>query len=180
MSNSNILEIIQGLHQAAANAYDGAHDERYVRDGEQKMAGLRREEGCPIHDKRVNDGFKVNFHGDSFCILYQSDIQLKEVHAGGFENNINAQINEIKNFLQKEYKSITGKSITLTPSGEVDIMVQSTSRVRSFVTAKQYYDISQFNLEPSMPADYDSSKEAIKKFLSQARSGRAPNDERRG
>ena len=29
MADSNILEIIQGLAQAAANGYDGAHDERY-------------------------------------------------------------------------------------------------------------------------------------------------------
>ena len=28
------LEIIQGISQAAANAYDGAHDERFVPDGE--------------------------------------------------------------------------------------------------------------------------------------------------
>ena len=30
MAESNILEIIQGLGQAAANAYDGAHDERIL------------------------------------------------------------------------------------------------------------------------------------------------------
>ena len=63
MAESNILEIIQGLSQAAANAYDGAHDERFVRDGEVKKAGLQREKGCPITDRRVNDGFKVSFHG---------------------------------------------------------------------------------------------------------------------
>ena len=177
--SSNTLEIIQGLAQAAANAYDGAHDERYVRDGEQKLAGLRREEGCPIHDKRVNDGFKVSFHGDSFCILYQSDIQLKEVHGGGFENMINGHINEDKNFLQKEFKSITGKTITLTPSAEVDIMVQSVSRVRSFVTAKQYYDISRLKLDPALPADYDSSKEAARNFLSQVSNSRPMNDTRK-
>ena len=56
MAKSNMLEIIQGLAQAAANGYDGAHDERYVRDGEAKKVGLRREEGCPLLDKRVNDG----------------------------------------------------------------------------------------------------------------------------
>ena len=59
MAESNILEIIQGLGQAAANAYDGSHDERFVRDGEAKKVGLNREEGCPIMDKRVNDGFKI-------------------------------------------------------------------------------------------------------------------------
>ena len=33
MSNTT-LEIIQGLSQAAANAYDGSHDERFTYDKE--------------------------------------------------------------------------------------------------------------------------------------------------
>ena len=84
MSNSNILEIVQGLAQAAANAYDGSHDKRFSHDGEERKAGLRREEGCPIMDSRVIDGFNV----DSWrCYVhsYQSDIKLKEVYSGGFE-----------------------------------------------------------------------------------------------
>ncbi len=58
MSNTT-LEIIQGLSQAAANAYDGAHDERYSYDGQSSSMGLRREDGCPIMDTQVMDGFKV-------------------------------------------------------------------------------------------------------------------------
>ena len=50
MSNTT-LEIIQGLAQAAANVYDGAHDERYSYDGESRTMGLKREEGCPLMDK---------------------------------------------------------------------------------------------------------------------------------
>ena len=49
------LEIIQGLSQAAANAYDGAHDERFSLDGQQRQVGLMREEGCPLMDSRVID-----------------------------------------------------------------------------------------------------------------------------
>ena len=55
------LEIIQGIAQAAANGYDGAHDERFVPDGETKKIGLSREEGCPIIDSRVIDGFGIKF-----------------------------------------------------------------------------------------------------------------------
>ena len=77
MAESNILEIIQGLAQAAANVYDGSHDERYVRDGEAKKVGLKREEGCPIMDKRVMDGFNVKFYGNQICIKYQSFIHLQ-------------------------------------------------------------------------------------------------------
>ena len=46
---ATVYEIVQGLSQAAANAYDGALDEK----GEMLEAGLQREEGDPILDKRV-------------------------------------------------------------------------------------------------------------------------------
>ena len=111
MSSSNMLEIVQGLAQAAANAYDGAHDKRFSHDGEERKVGLRREEGCAIMDSRVIDGFKVNFSGDTMCISYQSDIKLKEVYAGGFEQgwyaeSITTDISSgsILEFIEKENK----------------------------------------------------------------------------
>ena len=51
---SSTYEIVQGLAQAAANAYDGAHDERYALDGQARKVGLNREQGHPIIDKRVD------------------------------------------------------------------------------------------------------------------------------
>ena len=66
--SSTTLEIIQGLSQAAANAYDGSGDERYTLHGQAKKVGLNREEGRPLIDKRVNDGFSVKFYGDSMII----------------------------------------------------------------------------------------------------------------
>ena len=176
--SSNTLEIIQGLAQAAANAYDGAHDERFVREGEEIKAGLRREEGCPIMDSRVIDGFGVSFYGDMMCLKYQSDVKLKEVYAGKFENEINRMMNEIKKFLQKEYKKITGKSVSLTPEGEADILVQSTSRVRSFVNAKQHYRISALDAEPIFSEQERKIDQNIRDFLSQASTKRPKNDSR--
>ena len=35
------LEIIQGLAQAAAHGYDGAHDERYSHDGTARKVGSK-------------------------------------------------------------------------------------------------------------------------------------------
>ena len=131
--SSTTLEIIQGLAQAAANVYDGAHDKRYSYDGEERSMGLKREEGCPLMDKRVMDGFKVRFYGDSMILSYQSDILLKEVYAGKFEQDIESMLNDIKKFLQKEYRAVTGKSVSLTAKDEPSILVQSTSRVCSFV-----------------------------------------------
>jgi len=177
--SSTTLEIIQGLAQAAANVYDGAHDERFVRDGEAKAVGLKREEGCPIIDSRVMDGFSVSFSGDSICIKYQADVQLREVYANDFESMMEQQLNEIKNFLQKEYRAITGKSVTLKSKGEPQILVQSTSRVRSFVQAYQHYTISGVESLPILEPSIDKTRETTRKFLSQFSDKRPSNDTRK-
>ena len=135
------LEIIQGLSQAAANAYDGGHMENYALDGQARKVGLNREQGCPIKDKRVNDGFSVKFYGDSMIINYQSDVMMRDLKDNGFENDIARMLNEVKKFLQKEYKAITGNSVSLTKKGEPQILVQTTSRVRTFVQAYQHYKV---------------------------------------
>ena len=96
MSSSTTLEIILGLGQAAANAYDGAHDERFTLKGQTKQLNLKREEGCPINDSRVMDGFMVKFYGDKMCINYQGEVHLREVYGGKFEQDMEHLINEIK------------------------------------------------------------------------------------
>ena len=172
-----MLEIIQGLAQAAANAYDGAHDERFSLDGQARKVGLQREEGCPIMDSRVNDGFSVKFYGSKLCINYQSDIRLKDVHGGKFEQDITRQLNEIKKFLQKEYKAVTGNSVTLTSDGEPKILVQSVSRVRSFVQAYQHYKISGVKEEPIMDPAVEDNRAITRKFLEQFKAAKRPNNE---
>ena len=77
------------------------------------------------------------------------------------------QLNEIKKFLQKEYKAVTGKSVTLTASGEPKVLVQSTSRVRSFVQAYQHYKIGGVKEEPIMDPAVEDSSAITRKFLEQ-------------
>jgi hypothetical protein len=172
-----MLEIIQGLAQAAANAYDGTHDERFSLDGQVRKVGLQREQGCPIMDKRVNDGFSVKFYGSKLCINYQSDIRLKDVHGGKFEQDIARQLNEIKKFLQKEYKAVTGNSVTLTSDGEPKILVQSTSRVRTFVQAYQHYKISGVKEEPILDPAIEDSRKITRKFIEDFKAAKRPTNE---
>ena len=180
MANSNILEIVQGLAQAAANGYDGAHDERYVRDGEAKKVGLKREEGCPLMDKRVNDGFSVRFMGNKLCIHYQADIMLKDIYGGNFENEIARMINEVKKFLQKEYRVITGNSVTLTKDGEVSVLASSVSRVRSFVQAYQYYNVSGLKADPDAGGSENRTvDDAIRSFLDLNNNNKRPQNDTR-
>ena len=176
MADSNMLEIIQGLQQAAANGYDGALDDK----GEPVKVGLKREEGHPIHDKRVNDGFKIKFTPSGICIHYQSDVLLRDIYGGGFENEIARMINEVKKFLQKEYRRITGNSITLTKDGDVHVMAQSTSRVRSFVNAHQYFNVSGFKIDPDHGGSENRSiDDNFRKFLELNNNNKRPSNDTR-
>ena len=134
------LEIIQGIYQAAANAYDGAHDERFV-TGDPKKVGLSREEGCPIIDSRVLDGFAIKIIGDMLQINYEANIKLSDVYAVGFEEGCEQRLEDISTFLKKEYKVLTGKMLSLTGQGEAKCIVQNTSRVRTFVMCHKLYKI---------------------------------------
>jgi hypothetical protein len=170
------LEIIRGLAQAAANAYDGGHMENYSLDGQVRKTGLKREEGIPLLDKRCIDGFKVKFYGDSMIINYQSDVMMKDLKDNGFENDIVRTINEVKKFLQKEYKAVTGKSVSLTAKGEPQIIVQTTSNVRTFVQAYQHYKIGGLQMDQIGTPSEDTTRDITKKFLETAKAKRPQNE----
>jgi hypothetical protein len=177
---ATVYEIVQGLSQAAANAYDGALDE----GGEPLKAGLQREDGDPILDKRVMDGFGVKFYGNIMCLSYQSEVQLKEVYSSGFESEVEQHIADIASFLRKEYKKITGDSVTLTKEGEVDVLVQNTSRVRTWVQAKQHYKVGGLDESMEVSAEQDTKPESSwESFLSQGgwdgKGGKRPQNDSR-
>ena len=157
------MEIVRGISQVMANTYDGALDEA----GAPVKIGLKREEGHPINDSRIMDGFKVSLSGNQLCIHYHSEIKLKDVHARGFESELEQMIGKIATFLKKEYKKVTGNALALTKSGEIDAIVQNTSRVRVFVQAKCFYDIGGIDAEPIHGESKDSVDAKFKDFLSQ-------------
>jgi hypothetical protein len=164
---STTYEIIQGLHQAAANAYDGSHVGKYSTDSKLKTIGLKREDGDPILDSRVIDGFKIKISGDLLTVIYTSDIKLKDVYlTKDFEGEMESMIEKIVSFLKKEYKSITKNSISLTAFGEVDVLVQPISRQRTTVEAKKSYKINSLkNVEPVSPPSEDITRDITRKFL---------------
>jgi|TARA_R110000824_G_scaffold1543_2_gene7627 hypothetical protein len=157
---ASILDIVKGLNQAASNAYDGYKN----MDDE---IGLRREEGHPILDSRIVDGFRVRFSADKMIVTYQSDVSMKEVHPRNqFENEIEARFGDILKFLKKEYKKVTKESVSLTEIGETDMLVQSTSRVRNWVQATKQYKIGGIDGVDSLGQTSDEKLESnIKKFM---------------
>ena len=161
------LEIIRGISQAMAYAYDGGHDPRFTDDGEAHAVGLKREQGDSLIDKRVMDGFKVKMRGDSLCIHYHSEVQLKDVHSRDFESDLEKMINDIAKFIKKEYKKVTGDTLTLTAQDELEAIVQNTSRVRTWVQAHRWYKIGGIkDVTPVGEASAERLDKSFKDWLS--------------
>jgi hypothetical protein len=167
------LEIINGLAQAAANAYDGALDA----DGEPIKIGLKREKGNPVLDKRIMDGFKVKFYGPKMCINYMSEINLKGLQADKLEGEIEQMIADIATYLKKEYKRITGNAVSLAKDGEVKAEIQYMNRVRCWVQAKQLFNIGGLDgTEEIKDPSEDRVEKKFKDFLNQETDKRPSND----
>ena len=164
---ATIYEIVQGLSQAAANGYDGALDE----NGEPVKIGLKREEGDMMLDHRVMDGFGVKFHGPILRINYQAETRLKEVQDKGFEGEIEQRLQDIANFLKKEYKAVTGDTLTLTKEGEPHVLVQRISNYRTDVQAHCDYRIGGLTdvVEVNGGTDKERLDKSIRDFLALGR-----------
>jgi len=176
---ATVYEIIQGLSQAAANAYDGALDE----SGEPIQAGLQREEGSPLLDSRVMDGFKVRFAGDMMCLSYHSEVKLKEVYTAGFESDVEDRMMEVVGWLKKEYRRITGNSVNLTKEGEVDMRVENSSRVRSWVIAQLSFRVGGLTEEMNNETGSKAPDEYWRSFVEQGgwdgKGGKRPSNDSR-
>tara|TARA_B100001094_G_scaffold272916_1_gene279009 strand:+ start:4128 stop:4802 length:675 start_codon:yes stop_codon:yes gene_type:complete len=174
---ATVLEIITCLNQIAADAYDDYSLEEKI--------GLNREEGHPILDSRLIDGFRVRFSGDKMIVTYQSEMQLREIHPRGqFTNEIERKFGDIVKFLKKQYKNLKQETVSLTEQGDADILVQNMSNIRTWVQATKAYKIGGAGeVEPVKKHSTDSfDKDYQKKFtdyLKHASDKRPSNDKRK-
>jgi hypothetical protein len=141
------LEIIDCISQVLSNTYDGALDE----SGEPIKIGLRREEGNPLVDHRVMDGFGASISANRLHIKYHAEIPLKEVHSNDFEGEMESMVEKVKSFIQKEYKKIKKSALTLSEPSEVDVLVEYISRIRCSVKVHKCYKISALGSESNTP-----------------------------
>jgi len=171
-------EVIRGISQAAANAYDGALDDK----GEPIKIGLKREEGDVILDSRIMDGFKVKIHGSHLVVNYQSECKMADVHKGGFEGRVLDTINDVVKYLKKEYRKITGNSLSLSEDKDVEplVMITKTSKVRVNCDASKTYKINSFeNVEAVRDPSDERLEDGFKKFLDQGGWGTRPKNDKR-
>jgi hypothetical protein len=162
---ATVYDIIKGISQAAANAYDGSQYEKYAADGEARTIGLRREQGDAVLDSRVMDGFKVRISGNKLIVNYQSEMALKEIHNSKLDEEMEQTFADIAKFLKKEYKSITKNALSLKEDGPADVLVQNMSRLRTWAQATKVYTIGGMD-EVKALNDGNTPEERFKEFLS--------------
>jgi len=163
---ASVYDIIKGLNQAAANAYDGSHVADYNADGEARACGLKREEGNPITDSRVIDGFKVRIGGPKCIITYQSEILMKDFHNTKIEDEMERMFADIVKFLKKEYKKITKETLSLSSDEPVNMLVQNMSKIRTWVECHKVYTIGGMdNVVPAREPSKDRVSDSFRKFL---------------
>ncbi|QDP51360.1 MAG: hypothetical protein GOVbin630_58 [Prokaryotic dsDNA virus sp.] len=163
---ATVYDIVKGINQAAANVYDGSHDKRFVEEGEEKLTGLKREEGCPINDSRVIDGFSVRMAGPRLIVSYQSEMPMAAFHNTKLDQELEQTYADIIKFLKKEYKKITGDTLSLTEDGKVDFILQNMSQIRTWVQATKVYTVG--NMTDVIPVGEPSENRLeanFKKFL---------------
>jgi len=69
--------------------------------------------------------------------------------------------------------------VSLTKQGESDILVQSTSRIHSWVQAQCTYKIGKVNADGILQPSEPTVREITKKFLEKASTKRPRNDTRK-
>jgi len=181
MANAD-LEIIRGLSSAAGNMYDGAVDDK----GDPLKMGLKRGELLST-DRKYIDGGKIRFGGDTIIVSYEAEIPLRDVYTdgiNGFQNKMDDMIQNLVKQLKKNYRSVTGKSVTLTPQDDAaKVNVAYISRTRTIATAQRAYKIGGLTdvLAPSgAEVNKREMSDAYRKFLEQGGFGkkRPKNDTR--
>jgi hypothetical protein len=163
---ATVYDIVKGINQAAANAYDGSHDKRFVEDGDDKAVGLKREQGCPINDSRVIDGFKVRMSGPKLIVSYQSEMPMSSFHNTKLDQEMEQTYADIVKFLKKEYKKITSETLSLKEDGPCDILLQNMSRLRTWVECTKVYTIGNMkDIIPLGEPSEDRLEKDFRKFL---------------
>ena len=166
---ATVYDIVKGINQAAANAYDGSHDARFREDGKDDKIGLKRENGCSITDSRVMDGFKVRMSGPKLIVSYQSEMPMSSFHNTKLEEEMEQTFADISKFLKKEYKNITGETLSLTDDGPCDMLLQNMSRIRTWIQCSKVYTVGGLaDVLPVGEPSTDRLEDNFRKFLEQS------------
>lgn len=139
----SVYDVVKGISQAVSNKHHGATDSV----GKPIEIGLKREEQ-PIRDQKVMDGFGISMHGNMLVIRYHSVEPIRELHQKKFEKEVERRIEDIKNYIVKEFNKLTDTNLKLKEVGEISVLIETSNRVKAMVKAMRTYEI--LNLKNSV------------------------------
>ena len=140
-------------------------------DGAGAQIGLKREEGDPILDSRVMDGFSARVHGNQLIINYHSMMSPKDFHrkkdpAMALKQDLKDMFDNIEKFLKTEVAKLKVGSLRLSQVGEDDAIIQYLNRGRYNCIAKRVYNILGTDAEGVASEEQRRHKEdIIKSFV---------------
>lgn len=176
MADTTLAEVMKVLRQIQGQSYDGA----LTYDGKPLKIGMKREDTDEFHRRKI-DAFSVSSAmPDVIKVKYSSQCRLEEIKDNKyFEDEVYEVLNSIKSHLQKEYKRISGKSVTLTEVKKHPIDVQYMSKVNCYLHTCVEYKVGNgvgkdedLSLKPTI-------NDTIKNFLQKVKVDKKPlNDTR--
>lgn len=172
---ATVLDIVQGLSQVAANSYDDMCKE--------KETGLRRDKEVAIRDRRVIDGFKMRLHsGNKLCVMYTTEVLLSDVvQKEKYEDTLHEVVNDVVSFVKKEYKKVTGNSLSLTEIKDMKpkLEMMNTSRVRAEAKLTCHYEVGGLEEIDQKDPHREKMHDKFKKWLEASSDKRPENDSRK-
>jgi hypothetical protein len=172
---ATVLDIVQGLSQVAANSYDDMCKE--------KETGLRRDKEVAIRDRRVIDGFKMRLHsGNKLCVMYTTEVLLSDVvQKEKYEDTLHEVVNDVVSFVKKEYKKVTGNSLSLTEIKDMKpkLEMMNTSRVRAEAKLTCHYEVGGLEEIDQKDPHREKMHDKFKKWLETSSDKRPENDSRK-
>tara|TARA_Y100001973_G_C5200096_1_gene336981 strand:- start:2683 stop:3261 length:579 start_codon:yes stop_codon:yes gene_type:complete len=180
---SNIVDIVKGIQQAYANSYDGSLSE----DGEKNSPELSRDEQGKFGRDRtfsLYDNYSIKIHKDILEVVYNYETMktngLKlEAPKDKIEQHCEESIENIVSHLKKEYKKVTGESLSLSSPSKVKHDIQDISRHRAYACSRKSFKIGGMDTSHMTDPLGDPKKrldDSIKNFLDLAKKAKKPQN----
>lgn len=163
----DVTEILKGIQQAFRNS----------KQVDAKI-GLKREESVPewsksLHWTRHFDNFTIQFlPGGNLGVTYCTQLDAPTFYKLNLAQEVENYIADIVKYLKSEYKSVTGKTLTLTrvnPKEDPQIRVEHISNHRMTLYGRLVFKIGKVpdeheNASNTIAGYRDTFKAAMKKM----------------
>ncbi len=124
---------------------------------------MDKDKGTWYKDRCLNDGFKVSFTDNKMVITYSKDVPRQSIRDNKkHESELNDMVNQAVSWIKKNFKEITGKSVTLTKDSDPLLRYDQYSNQREFVRMTTVYKIGKVESNFDTENDYRKSLEKFR------------------